>query len=123
MRIAPLPSSPDKYDVSVALDLGAEDTGLMPGMACSVKFVPYTKLNAIAIPTACIHDQDDRSIVYVVSKQGKHHVREVKLGPSHGGETEILSGLHEGEEILLQKPTPQEGGMKAAPMKAKGATP
>ncbi len=123
MRIGPLPASPGKYDVSVALDLGAEDTCLMPGMACSVKFVPYTRHNAIAVPTACIHDENDRSVVYVLSKQGKHHVREVKLGPSHGGQTEIISGLHEGEEILLQRPTAQEGAVKSVPMKEKGATP
>ena len=123
-RIAPLPASPEKYDVSVALDLGPEDTCLMPGMACSVKFVPYTKPNAIAVPTACIHDEDDRSVVYVLSKQGKHHQREVKLGPSDGDRTEIVSGLHEGEEVLLQRPSAHEGGTKSAPMKEKkGATP
>jgi multidrug efflux pump subunit AcrA (membrane-fusion protein) len=119
-RIAPLPVSPGKFEVQVALDLGAEDASLMPGMACSIGWVPYVKTSAIAIPTSCIHDEDDRSMVYIFAAGGKHLKREVKLGVVSGDNTEILAGLHEGDEVLLERPQPEA---KAAKTPAKGETP
>jgi multidrug efflux pump subunit AcrA (membrane-fusion protein) len=120
-RVAPLPVTPGKFEVQVALDLAAEDAGLMPGMACTVQWVPYARSAAIAIPTSCIHEEDDRSVVYVVGGAGKHHKREVKLGAVSGDQTEILAGLHEGEEVLLERPQPEASKTSKSP--EKGATP
>jgi multidrug efflux pump subunit AcrA (membrane-fusion protein) len=111
-RLAPLPVSPGKFEVQVALDLGPEDASLMPGMACTIQWVPYHKTSAIAIPTSYIHDEEDRSIVYVLAASGKHNKREVKLGAVSGDNTEILAGLHEGDEILLERPQPDAKSAK-----------
>ncbi len=120
--LAPVPAAPGKFDAQVALQLAAGDAGLMPGMACSVKFVPYAKKEAIAVPTSSIHEEDEKSFVYVLGKNGKQQQREVTTGQSDGDNTEILSGLREGEEILLERP-----GEKKTPAlekeKEKGATP
>ena len=35
---------------------------------------------------------------------GKHEKRQVTTGRTNGEQTEILSGLREGEEILLERP-------------------
>src|SRR5262249_16665974 len=42
-KLATVPATPGKYDAVVALDLGRGDDTLMPGMACSVRFVAYSK--------------------------------------------------------------------------------
>jgi multidrug efflux pump subunit AcrA (membrane-fusion protein) len=85
--------------------------------------VPYSKKEAITVPTSSIHEDDDKSFVYVVDKKGKQHERTVTTGQVDGDNTEILSGLREGEEILLERP----GEKKASPPppleKEKGATP
>ena len=120
-KLAPLPAAPGKFDAQVIFQPDGGD--LMPGMACSVKFVPYSKKEAITVPTSSIHEDDDKSFVYVVDKKGKQHERAVTTGQVDGDNTEILSGLREGEEILLERP----GEKKASPPppleKEKGATP
>jgi hypothetical protein len=76
----------------------------MPGMACALKFVPYSKKDAVAVPAAAVFEEDDERFVYVVGKQGKETKRVVKTGRTSGTQTEILTGLSAGDEILLQRP-------------------
>jgi multidrug efflux pump subunit AcrA (membrane-fusion protein) len=103
-KLAAVPTAPGKYAAVVALDLGPDDAQLMPGMACAVKFVPYSRKDALAVPSRAVHEEDDRYVVYVAQKGGKPQAREVTPGRTDGDNTEILSGLREGEEILLERP-------------------
>jgi len=119
-RVAVLPAAPAKFDVDVALELGPEDINLMPGMACSVNFVPYAKAEAIAVPSAAVHEEDNYYVVYVYSGPGKHLKRTVTVGPNDGAHTEILSGLRVGEEILVQRPQAAGAGQGAAGAAEKG---
>ena len=118
-KLLPIPAAPGKFDAQVSLQLAAADADLMPGMACSVKFVPYSKKEAIAVPSSAVHEEDDQNFVYVVDKKGKQHKREVTVGHIEGDNTEILSGLRAGEEIL-ERPSDKKN---PAPEKEKGATP
>jgi multidrug efflux pump subunit AcrA (membrane-fusion protein) len=120
VKLLPIPASPGKFEAQVSLEMGADAADLMPGMACSVKFVPYSKKEAIAVPSSTIHEENDKEFVYVVDKKGKQHKREVTTGHIDGDHTEILTGLVGGEEILLDRP-----GEKKMPTldKEKGATP
>jgi RND family efflux transporter MFP subunit len=101
-RLATVPSAPGKYDAVVVLDGADED--LMPGMGCSVKFMPYSKKDALVIPTSALHEEEDRYVVYVARKGEKPETRTVTPGRADDGHTEIVSGLREGEEILLERP-------------------
>jgi multidrug efflux pump subunit AcrA (membrane-fusion protein) len=56
------------------------------------------------VPSRAVHEEDDRYVVYVTQKGGKPLAREVRPGRTDGDNTEILSGLREGEEILLERP-------------------
>jgi multidrug efflux pump subunit AcrA (membrane-fusion protein) len=107
VRVGPVPSAPGKYDAVVALDLGPKDEALMPGMAVSVKFMPYSKKDALLVPAKAVHEEDDRYVVHVAKKNGKPETREVTPGKTEDGQTEILSGLREGEEILVERPGPK----------------
>jgi RND family efflux transporter MFP subunit len=121
-QVASAPASPGKFDAQVAVPLENVRHNFLPGMACTVKFVPYSQKEAIAVPTSAIHEEDYDSFVYVVDKKGKQHKREVSTGHVDGDNTEILSGLSGGEEILLDRP-----GEKKTPLppleKEKGVTP
>jgi multidrug efflux pump subunit AcrA (membrane-fusion protein) len=101
-KVSPLPATPGKYEAAVALDAGAGGAELMPGMGCSVKFVPYANKDALAVPSGCVVEEDDKSFVVVVHKDGKKERREVTPGRASGGRTEVVSGLREGEEVLLE---------------------
>jgi HlyD family secretion protein len=122
-KLGAVPAAPGKFEAKVALDLGPSDSALMPGMACSVKFVPYSKTDAIAVPTKCVHEEDDKFFVYVLAKNGKHEKREVTPGRTAVDHTEIVDGLREGEEILLELPGLKSSEKDANPAKDEGEMP
>jgi multidrug efflux pump subunit AcrA (membrane-fusion protein) len=99
--VSPIPVVPGKYEAVVSLDAVGDGPELMPGMGCSVKFVPYSRKDALAVPAGAVEEEDDRHFVTVFHKGGKKEKREVTTGRSHGGQTEILTGLRVGEEVLL----------------------
>jgi len=121
-RLSSVPAAPGKFEAQVALDLEAAEANLMPGMACSVKFVPYSKKEAIAVPSKTIHEEDDAFVVYVVAKNGKQEKRDVTPGRTDGEQTEILAGLREGEEVLLDRPKTGDKGPTSAPETKKSET-
>jgi RND family efflux transporter MFP subunit len=120
-NVMQVPAAPGKFDAQVALQM-PDGADLRPGMAVNVKFVPYSKKDAIAIPTSAIQEEDDKSFVHVVDKKGKQHKREVTTGQTDGDNTEILSGLREGEEVLLERPG-EKKSTPTPPEKEKGPTP
>ena len=82
---------------------------IKPGMACTLKFTTYRAPDALTVPSSAVFEDeaDDGAITHVVylpAKEGKPVKRTVKLGKSSGGKTEILDGLHAGDEILTSKP-------------------
>ncbi|HZZ77722.1 MAG TPA: HlyD family efflux transporter periplasmic adaptor subunit [Gemmataceae bacterium] len=108
-EISRLPSAPGKYGAVIRLDEPSDE--LVPGLACTVKFVPYATKDALTVPTKCIFDEDDKDMVYVQQANGKHVPRTVTLGHTDGTNTEILEGLRVGDLVLLERP------------KSKGETP
>ena len=61
------------------------------------------------VPSSAVSEDeaDDGTVIHVVylpAKEGKPVKRTVKIGKSSGGKTEILDGLHAGDEVLTSKP-------------------
>jgi hypothetical protein len=118
---APVPASPGQFACQIAVDLGDGDSEAVPGMAVSVKFVLYSKKDALAVPAACVHEEDDKHFVCFPSADGGENRREVTVGRTDDGRTEILTGLREGDQILLERAASKVAGK--SPSGAKGATP
>lgn len=104
-KLSAAPSSPGKYAGLVQLQLNKDDADLLPGMACSIKFVPYAQKSAIVIASKYVHEEDGKDVVFVVTPTGKQEMRTVTKGRTHGDDTEIVSGLRDGEEILIERPS------------------
>ena len=111
LKVAGVPASPGKFEALVKLDPG-QATDLMPGMGCTVKFVPYSKKDAVVVPAAAVFEEDDKNFVEVM-KDGKREHRPVTVGRSNDGHTEILQGLRSGEEILLERSTEKKASPAA----------
>jgi HlyD family secretion protein len=97
--ISRVPIAPGQYEALVAVDLGGIEE-MMPGMACSVKFVPYSRKEALAVPATAVFEEDDKQFVTVVHAGGKKERREVTTGKTANDLIEIVTGLREGEEIV-----------------------
>ena len=93
--VLPVPREPGKFEVVFAVDIGEDQSAIKPGMACSVKFVPYRKEDALTVPSTAVFEDDSAdALTYYVylakpDKDGKHPKRQVKIGKTAGGKTEI----------------------------------
>jgi HlyD family secretion protein len=75
-------------------------------MTGTIRFNVYVKEDAIVVPAKAVFAEElnpDERYVYVV-KGDKYEKRPVTVGEQVKDNLEILSGLHDGEEILLEKP-------------------
>lgn len=105
--VAAVPLSPGNFDAKVSVVCGPECDVLVPGMSCSVKLLAYEKKDAITVPSGAVfadEGDDAKKFVYIHEGDKKHRKQEVKTGRSSSGKTEILSGVKEGEKVLLNKP-------------------
>jgi multidrug resistance efflux pump len=106
-QVSTVPVTAGVFDAKVSLDGGSQSEQLMPGMACTVKLVPYVKENTLTIPTAALMTDDiddDKHFVYLARKEGEPEKKSVKIGKRTGDKVEILEGVDEGAEVLLEKP-------------------
>ena len=106
-RPSAVPLGADGYEAKAALVLDESAEALMPGMTCTVKLTVYRKKDAITVPAAVVFAdelKDQKHHVYVLTKKGKHKKRRVTLGRKTDKQVEILKGLSEGDEVLLERP-------------------
>jgi multidrug efflux pump subunit AcrA (membrane-fusion protein) len=80
---------------------------VLPGMTCKVRMVPYAKKKAILVPASAVFPDEaeaSASVVFLFRKDGAPEMRKVTLGKPDDKRVEILEGLREGDEVLLEKP-------------------
>jgi membrane fusion protein (multidrug efflux system) len=83
----------------VYISIPNHDLRLIPGITGYARLI--NERMALAVPsTAVINPVGDKAVVYVVDKDNRAHVREIRRGLLIGGMTEILDGLQEGEEVV-----------------------
>ena len=107
LDVSSIPISTGVFDAKIEVDLGKDAAALMPGMSCTVKLVPYSVADAIAVPKKAVFTDDideDVRYVYVERKGEKPEKRKVAVGRESLKKVEILDGLKEGEKVLLEKP-------------------
>ncbi len=73
----------------------------MPGMTASLNIITARADNVLLVPNRAITSQGGRKIVNVVVN-GKPTPVEVQTGRSNASMTEILSGLKEGDEVVVE---------------------
>lgn len=79
---------------------------LRPEMTASVTIFLETR-NVLTVPAGAVKREQGKSIVYVPDN-GRLQKREVKVGWKDSQGVEIISGLKEGETVLLEPPEAQE---------------
>ena len=107
-EISKLPISMGSYDIQFSLDLTENPAKvILPGMGCKIRFIPYSKSDALVIPPKTLMTDpldDDKHFVYLQTKDGKSEKHDVTVGKQTDKLVEILKGLSEGDKILLEAP-------------------
>lgn len=71
------------------------------GMTATVTFLLAAKDDALRIPSHALHDNKGSKFVLVPGADGAPREQAVETGLSDGRQTEILSGLREGDKVLI----------------------
>lgn len=85
---------------SVTLVVPAEVSGLLPGMFADVSFRTQVSENTLVIPSDAILTSGDVQTVFVVEDDTAHAV-EITTGLTGNGVTEVLTGLTEGDQLVI----------------------
>ena len=86
--------------VKVRLVFDNPDQLLKPEMYANVDILADRQVHAIAVPSGAIVRSGTGAKVFVVRAPGKFEPRDVTLGVSSDGKTQILSGLKAGETVV-----------------------
>ena len=107
-RVGVLPSSQHRFwnptvkifDVIVKLDDAKMMEGLKPGMTAQVELVLARLENVLSVPVAAVFTEQGQTCVWRVS-WGKREKVAVKVGRMNDARVEVLSGLSQGDRVLL----------------------
>jgi len=87
------------YDVKIVLD--TQEDRIKPNMSVSAEIITNIKQNALLISNSAIKYQGEQQYIEVMSSDGIISKKSVIAGLSNDTMTEILSGVQEGEMVVM----------------------
>lgn len=87
------------FYAEITLDNPGEE--VKPGMVADLRLTTKMVEKALVVPTDCILEEDSGPGIFVVENNVAHH-RKVVAGMVGQGYTEIVSGLNEGEMVVVK---------------------
>ncbi len=86
--------------IKVRLEFDNPDLALKPEMFAEVSIHASRRVDAVVIPSQAVVRSGAREQVFVVRGPGKFAPREVRLGVTSNGFTQVLEGVSPGEEVV-----------------------
>ena len=86
----------------VRIELANRGARLKPDMYVSVRVHGMPMAGHIMVPASAVIDRGQRKYVWVETAPDTFEPREVNVGPRHGDQSVIVSGLREGETIVVE---------------------
>ena len=120
--VSAIPVTAGSFDSKITVATDRRSETVMPGMTCKVTLVAYENKEALTVPPKALKTDDSdakRQYVNVLDKNGKSQRRNVTVGRRTAAKVEILKGLAEGDEVLLDAPKeePKDEPKKDEPKK------
>jgi HlyD family secretion protein/macrolide-specific efflux system membrane fusion protein len=118
-KVAPASTQPKGKDVEVfpvEATLASADGDIKPGMTADVRIHIETKGKVMSLPIEAVAKESGKSFVTKVlaGEKGKQRTEkvEVQLGARNDRDVEILSGIAEGDQILIKPASAAENEYK-----------
>jgi Cu(I)/Ag(I) efflux system membrane fusion protein len=86
--------------VKVRMVFPNPDLALKPDMFADVTIDASRQVDALVVPSEAVVRSGTRDQVFVVRSPGKFEPREVRLGISSDGQTQVLEGVDAGEQVV-----------------------
>jgi cobalt-zinc-cadmium efflux system membrane fusion protein len=93
---------PETRTVKVRTEVPNGDGRLKPDMFANVEIVTAARRTAISLPLAAVLDDGGRSVVFVADSNGGYQKKEVTLGLKSSDRVEIVTGLNEGDQVVVK---------------------
>jgi multidrug efflux pump subunit AcrA (membrane-fusion protein) len=106
--VSSIPVGPGKFEIELELDQDKIPDWVVAGMSCKVEVKSYDKKDALTVPKAAVHDDEDdvnKKYVWVVdpdNEDAKPERRDVTLGQRSGDDIEVVKGLKAGDVVSLE---------------------
>lgn len=109
--------------VRMRADFDNANNELFPNQFVNVRLLVQEKTGVVLLDTAAVQLSGSRSYVWLVSSDSTVSVRDIVVGAQEGADTEIVSGLQPGDEVVMtgvdklqegQKVTAQVQGAQGA---------
>ncbi|HEX3382135.1 MAG TPA: efflux RND transporter periplasmic adaptor subunit [Paraburkholderia sp.] len=107
--------------VTLRATFANDDEALFPSEFVNVKLLVDTMQNAVLVPTAAVQSGAPGDFVYLVNPNSTVSVHKVRLGPSDGKNTVIVSGLAAGNQVVTDGTDRLNDGAKIEPAHPKAA--
>jgi len=104
-------------DTEVDVDNAGGD--LAPGMFAEAVVTLDRHNGALAIPVQAVAGAEDKATLLVVDAQNQLVQKEVRLGLETSDRREVLSGLNDGDLVVVGKATGLRPGLRVQPQEAK----
>jgi multidrug efflux pump subunit AcrA (membrane-fusion protein) len=95
------------------LSIDNSEGRLKPDMTATINIVLDERRGVLAVPEKALRSEGGKRVVYVVTGQGTEP-RTVRVGRRGGGFIEITDGLKEGEVVLVNGSSPDQGKGKSS---------
>ena len=105
----------DTRTMHTEVDVSNSDRVLMPGLYAEAELGLDQKENVLAVPLQAVSHEGNRTSVLVVNREGKLEGREVQVGLQTTSDAEIISGLNEGEEVVVSDRSGLKAGQQVRP--------
>jgi membrane fusion protein (multidrug efflux system) len=96
---------------------------LRPGQFGRVKAQTQVMHNALLVPQSAVMELQGIEQVYIVGANNQVHVVNVTLGPQHGQDWVIASGLTPGSRVIVSNLQKLKEGMTVSPKPASAPPP
>jgi len=95
----------------VRIELLGEDLQLKAGLFAHTSLDILQRKNCLYVPKEAVLSRNGRQMVFVLDSGGRAEMREVRLGLMNDEADEILSGLSEGDEVIISNLDRLQQGM------------
>ena len=119
LEVAPLPDqqrgwmNPDLKVYETLVSIDGTHSFLKSRMSCKVKILVEQLEDVLIVPIQVVSNRAGRKVCYVTTSKG-HQERVVRTGLFNDTFVEIIEGLKEGEEVMLNPPLFSELGTPAS---------
>ncbi len=105
--------------MQVEIDVPNETYKLQPGMYADVRLQVQNHPNALTIPIQAVQHENGKSQVLVIDEHNRVQPRQIEIGLEDPQRVEVLSGLQEGDRVIIGNFGSFQAGQVVEPKLAK----